>query len=417
MVDVLGVLALLGRHVVGRAHRDVALRQALGARDVEAGEAEVEHLGAAVGLHQHVVGLEVAVDDAARVRIRQRVGHLPEQLRQRARRGPGLVRVRAQRDAVDQLHRDPAVGARAATVEQAHHARVVELGHGGGLALEPLHVVGHHGERRREDLDRDRPTVLALRAAEHLAHAALADPLGDGEPVDRRKRRLRRSRAGSGGGGRRRAELAGGSGGGDGGLGDRSGHGGDCSSGSSRSRTGTRTRLFSGRLHRDPGGRLLPRGVDRAGVLERSDVFRGGLAIVQADGVPARLGDLGPLGPGGGSALGERPLRGRDWLSGLRCGRAQAGSGCGNCCGGPGGRRSRRRRLDRRRRGLPAHLRRHGPRHLEADAAPRAAHQRARDERAHVGAGLAVRAALDDAGARVRAGCGRLRLLGHRSSS
>ena len=67
---------LLGRHVLRRAEREPGLRHALAARllhrerDAEVGDERV------AALEQDVLGLDVAMDDAVRVRVLERVGDL-----------------------------------------------------------------------------------------------------------------------------------------------------------------------------------------------------------------------------------------------------------------------------------------------------------------------------------------------------
>ena len=69
-------LDLLGAHVVGRAEAlaEVTPREALGA--LEQRGAEVHELQRAVVGDDHVLGLEIAVHDAVRVQVRERVGEL-----------------------------------------------------------------------------------------------------------------------------------------------------------------------------------------------------------------------------------------------------------------------------------------------------------------------------------------------------
>ena len=187
VIGAAGILALLGRHVVRGAHRDIALRQHLGAFGVQAGQAEVEHLGTPIAQHQHVVGLQVAVYHGARMPVGERVRHLRQQPRQGARRRTGLEGVRAQRNAVDQFHADPEVRATSPPRQEPHDSGVIELSHRRGLAVESAHVVGHRGKRRREDLDRHRPRVGEPGGAVDLPHAALPEALVQGETLELRK--------------------------------------------------------------------------------------------------------------------------------------------------------------------------------------------------------------------------------------
>ena len=71
-------------------------------------EAEVEHLEPAVGREHHVVGLQVAVQDALLVRRRHRVGERDRE-REEALHGEAARRDRlAERLALDELHRQEA---------------------------------------------------------------------------------------------------------------------------------------------------------------------------------------------------------------------------------------------------------------------------------------------------------------------
>ena len=81
-----GAPRLFRRHVGDRAE-DLALARQVhsalrrsarevgtGARGLEPGQAEIQHLDAPLARHHDVAGLQVAMHDAARVRRRQRVG-------------------------------------------------------------------------------------------------------------------------------------------------------------------------------------------------------------------------------------------------------------------------------------------------------------------------------------------------------
>ncbi len=87
---------LLRGHVPGRSQheagagrwrgRQVRDGRVLAGRLDQPGQPEVEDLGAAVGRHEDVVGLQVAVDDALRVRGRQALRDLAGQVGRRSRR-------------------------------------------------------------------------------------------------------------------------------------------------------------------------------------------------------------------------------------------------------------------------------------------------------------------------------------------
>jgi hypothetical protein len=181
-----GVVAgeLLGRHVPRRPGRmvggaGVVVRRARG--DAEVGE---QHdLAGALGRarEEHVLRLEVAVDDAVGVGVRQRVGERREQGR---RLGPGEAPARgeprrerlargvrhrqaARREAV--VERDLVVG------EARHHARVRrQLGEDARLAAEALARGRRPGERRVQHLERDRAVEQPVAGEEHDAGGAAA---------------------------------------------------------------------------------------------------------------------------------------------------------------------------------------------------------------------------------------------------
>jgi hypothetical protein len=78
-----GVAAqLFGRHVAGRADRGAGQRQraAVRRRRQTPRDSEVHDLDPAVGIEEHVLWLEVAVDDAVAVRGVERFGELQQDL-------------------------------------------------------------------------------------------------------------------------------------------------------------------------------------------------------------------------------------------------------------------------------------------------------------------------------------------------
>ena len=81
-VDRVGVaLGLFRAHIGERAEQAAGLgsERGVGFAFDEAGEAEIEHLGLAGLIDEDVRGLEVAVNDAALVGVRERVADLEEQ--------------------------------------------------------------------------------------------------------------------------------------------------------------------------------------------------------------------------------------------------------------------------------------------------------------------------------------------------
>ena len=192
---------LLGAHVRGRAH-DGARGGDLwpGLRLALLGDPEVEHphvLLISVARQEHVVGLQIAVDDPPPVGLVERARHLSDQaLDHREGHGPFGDRL-GEGAPLDELHGDvePPVGERAEVVE-ADGVGVAELHHRLALAQEaPARLLVR---LPLEHFDRD----LADRGAHGLlgrvdgAHAPLAEGLhqtvapGQGAPDQRVGARL-----------------------------------------------------------------------------------------------------------------------------------------------------------------------------------------------------------------------------------
>jgi hypothetical protein len=141
----------------------------------EAGDAEVADLEGAVGVQQEVGGLDVAVDDALRVRRGEPRGRLGGQIGhpaggQRARRGqhPGEA------VALDQLHHQVQPVVVLAEVEHADQVRVVETPGGLGLQAEPggRRGVGVLGEQQ---LDGHRSGERLVVRPPDLSHSTAPD--------------------------------------------------------------------------------------------------------------------------------------------------------------------------------------------------------------------------------------------------
>ena len=158
----------LGRHEARRADGDRPVaRLAQLARD-----AEVDEHDAAVG-HDQVLRLDVAVDDVLLVDVVQRLARLAAPLDDLVDRQPGRALGReavVEALALDQLHDDVVVAGVAEVVDDAHDARVVELGQQPRLDLEARDV-----RRVEQALDGDEAPGLAVERAVDRAHRAARD--------------------------------------------------------------------------------------------------------------------------------------------------------------------------------------------------------------------------------------------------
>ncbi len=184
LVDrLLGGGGLLRAHVARRPQQQAGHRQR-GFLDA-LGQAEVGQPDHALGVQEEVGRLDVAVDDAALVRVRQRLRRLQAPAGNRARLqrgplGPAFVQNRGQAFALDELHGVVVDAVLAADGEDGHDVRMVQAGDGLGLAPEALHRlgVGHGPEAQHLQGDLARQgKLLGLvddthAAAAHLAHDA-----------------------------------------------------------------------------------------------------------------------------------------------------------------------------------------------------------------------------------------------------
>ncbi len=181
MIDVRRARELLGRHVLRRAHRLLRARDRLARLRLphDLRQTEVRDLDAALLVHEHVLGLDVAVHDALGVRELERVADLAHD-RQRARHVELFAAQElAQVDALDVLHQQPAAALRAAGVVDADDVGVREARERVGLALEARGEAGFVAGARDEDLERDPAAEGALARLVDGTHAALAEQLGD----------------------------------------------------------------------------------------------------------------------------------------------------------------------------------------------------------------------------------------------
>jgi hypothetical protein len=148
----------------------------LGHRRVDAlGEAEVEDLHVPVVGHEDVVGLEVAVHDAASVRRGEPARDLQRPVDGLLLRHGRGVEPAAQRLALEQLGHGVGDAVVPAEVVDREDVRMRERGDGLGLALEARERVGVGGQLRGEDLDGDVAVELRVAGAVDLAHPAGAE--------------------------------------------------------------------------------------------------------------------------------------------------------------------------------------------------------------------------------------------------
>ena len=131
------------------------------------------------GDENEVLRLHVAMDDAARVGVREAGAHLHHDRRD-ALRGELLLLLhqRTELDAVEELHCkiQRSVGL-LTEVEHARDVRMVEPARGERLGIEPTAKVDVALEGLVEELHRDRHHQLTMAGLVHGAHAAATDQL------------------------------------------------------------------------------------------------------------------------------------------------------------------------------------------------------------------------------------------------
>jgi hypothetical protein len=133
------------------------------------------------GFDHHVLGLEIAVEDAEGVRLGERGQHLGNDLHhprglEREILGDELQEVAA-REVLHGEEERAVLGL--PEVDDGDGVRVVEARGGPGLAVEALHDRRVREERALEDLERDRPIQREVGGLVDLAHPAAAEELVD----------------------------------------------------------------------------------------------------------------------------------------------------------------------------------------------------------------------------------------------
>ena len=150
---------------------------------------------------QHVVRLEIAMDERRRMRGREPTTCLEERLDDREHRARLRRQPLGEGRAIDQLHRDVIAVARGPDLVHDHDILVGEPRHRAGLAQEPLaRIATNLG--RPQDLQCDVALEIRIERGMHHTHAALAEhalePVATQGRAELRRRRSRRT--GSGGG-------------------------------------------------------------------------------------------------------------------------------------------------------------------------------------------------------------------------
>ena len=150
------------------------------------GDAEVEQLGHAVGAHQHVGRLDVAVHDALVMRVRQRRGDLLQEQQALLQIQILPLTPQVERKPLHELHDEVAAAILGhAAAEQARDVRVVERVQHLALQLEALqHRVAVHAALQQLDRHATLQQVAFLHGQPHVAEAAAAQTLLDAAVAD-----------------------------------------------------------------------------------------------------------------------------------------------------------------------------------------------------------------------------------------
>ena len=194
------------RHVVADAYRNIGIkfsievlkrgyypkgggivqaRDRVGRARQELREAEVEHLHQATIGTNEIRGLDVAMDDAAAVRLVERVGHLDGGLDRfadwkRALRGP-----RRQHFSFHELHHDEVGPVELADVVGNGDIGGTEERGGARLVQQPCPAFGVRFQRRREEFQGDRTSKSQVVSTIDLSHPPGSQPCSDAIVLNR----------------------------------------------------------------------------------------------------------------------------------------------------------------------------------------------------------------------------------------
>jgi hypothetical protein len=147
-------------------------------RDPEVDDAG--HLAAvAIALDDHVLGLEVAVDQAVLVGVVQALQHRADQRDDPGRRHRRLDEELRQVGALREVHHHVVHVVELADVDHPDHVGVAQPARELGLALEALLDLRIGQQPRVQHLDRERAADLDVARLVDHAHRALAEPVQD----------------------------------------------------------------------------------------------------------------------------------------------------------------------------------------------------------------------------------------------
>jgi hypothetical protein len=188
---------LFGRHVERRADDlsflgDGVARAFAAAPNDLSRDAEIEHFDDAITAHHDVLGLDVAMHEAAGVRRRERARDVAEPSQSHRHAHRRIADERAQRAPRDELHRDERVPLVLAHVEHGHGVGVVQRRRRARLAHETRRALRSLDALDAKDLERDQAIELLVVRSVHAAHAAFAharfDHVAVVEDVSQRER-------------------------------------------------------------------------------------------------------------------------------------------------------------------------------------------------------------------------------------
>ena len=170
-------LCLLGRNIV---HRSNGLTTALLVDVFQCGNAEIRHLDHVVVRDHDVLRLDVAVDDAVRVRVLERFCNL-RGIAQRLLRAEhaALREALLERHALDELHDDILRITAVSHIVHRDDVRLREHGDGVRLRLKAVFQLGILRHLIAQDLNGDIAVQLMAHGLINDRHAAAADDLQD----------------------------------------------------------------------------------------------------------------------------------------------------------------------------------------------------------------------------------------------